>query len=124
MDFLNRANEPALLRKQLVGTAAEFIVVYGRRRVGKTELLVRTYSVCGGIPYYLERFSDDRPLAEHLLTEVFERTGLLRDEAELMLRQSIRDPANHIAVLRSIAHGFNRNSQIMDHRPAVSSRRR
>lgn len=73
---------------------------------------VRAYSVCGGMPYYLERFTDRRPLAEHLLTEVFERTGLLHDEAELMLRQSIRDPANHIAVLRSIAHGHNKNSDI------------
>jgi uncharacterized protein len=73
---------------------------------------VRAYSICGGVPYYLERFTDDRPLAEHLLHEVFERTGLLHDEAELMLRQSIADPANHIAVLRSIAHGHNRNNEI------------
>jgi AAA+ ATPase superfamily predicted ATPase len=73
---------------------------------------VRAYSICGGVPYYLERFTDTRPLAEHLLTEVFERTGLLHDEAELMLRQSITDPANHIAVLRSIAHGHNRNNEI------------
>jgi AAA+ ATPase superfamily predicted ATPase len=75
---------------------------------------VRAYSVCGGMPYYLERFPDTCPLADCLLTEVFERTGLLHDEAELMLRQSIPDPANHIAVLRSIAHGHNRNSQIAD----------
>lgn len=75
---------------------------------------IRAYSVCGGIPYYLERFTDDRPLRDHLLAEVFERTGLLHDEAELMLRQSIADPANHIAVLRSIAHGANRNNQIID----------
>jgi AAA+ ATPase superfamily predicted ATPase len=73
---------------------------------------IRAYSVCGGIPYYLERFTDDRPLTDHLLDEVFERTGLLHDEAELMLRQSIADPANHIAVLRSIAHGHNRNNEI------------
>jgi AAA+ ATPase superfamily predicted ATPase len=73
---------------------------------------VRAFSVCGGIPYYLERFSDDRPLSDHLLTEVFERTGLLHDEAELMLRQSIADPANHSAVLRAIAHGHNRNNDI------------
>lgn len=73
---------------------------------------VRVFSVCGGIPYYLERFSDHRPLAEHLLHEVFEGTGLLSAEAELMLRQSISDPSSHIAVLRSIAHGQNRNSQI------------
>jgi uncharacterized protein len=68
--------------------------------------------VCGDVPYYLERFNDACPLREHLLTEVFERTGLLHDEAELMLRQSIPDPANHIAVLRSIAHGYNRNNEI------------
>ncbi|MCG5219930.1 ATP-binding protein [Streptosporangium sp. KLBMP 9127] len=73
---------------------------------------VRVFSICGGVPYYLERFSDDRPLSEHLLTEVFERTGLLHDEAELMLRQSIPDPTSHIAVLRSIAHGHNRNNDI------------
>lgn len=75
---------------------------------------VRAFSVCGGIPYYLERFTDDRPLRDHLLSEVFERTGLLHDEAELMLRQSIPDPANHIGVLRSIAQGHSRNSQIAD----------
>jgi uncharacterized protein len=46
------------------------------------------------------------------MAEVFRRTGLLHDEAELMLRQSIPDPTNHIAVLRSIADGHNRNSQI------------
>jgi uncharacterized protein len=73
---------------------------------------IRTFAVCGGVPYYLDRFRDDRPLAANLLTEVFQRTGLLHDEAELMLRQSIPDPANHIAVLRSIAHGHNRNNQI------------
>lgn len=73
---------------------------------------VRVFSVCGGIPYYLDRFPDTRSLSDSLLTEVFERTGLLHDEAELMLRQSIPDPSNHIAVLRSIAHGQNRNSQI------------
>lgn len=74
---------------------------------------VRAFAVCGGIPYYLERFTAERPLRDHLLDEVFERTGLLHDEAELMLRQSIPDPANHIAVLRAIAHGQTRNNEIV-----------
>lgn len=73
---------------------------------------VRAYSICGGIPYYLDRFRDDAPLAEHLLTEVLERTGLLHDEAELMLRQSLADPTNHVAVLRAIASGRTRNNEI------------
>jgi uncharacterized protein len=73
---------------------------------------VRAYAICGGVPYYLERFSHARPLSEHVLHEVFQRTGLLHEEAELMLRQSIADPVNHIAVLRAIAHGQNRNHEI------------
>lgn len=73
---------------------------------------VRTFSVCGGIPYYLERFTDDRPLYDHLLGEVFEKTGLLHEEAELVLRQSIPDPGNHIAVVRAIAQGCSRTSEI------------
>lgn len=73
---------------------------------------VRTFSVCGGIPYYLERFTDERTVADNLLQEVFHRTGLLHDEAELLLRQSVADPSNYVAVLRSVAHGHNRNSSI------------
>lgn len=75
---------------------------------------VRTFAVCGGVPYYLDRFRDDRPLGENLRAEVFERTGLLHEEAELMLRQSLPDPTGHISVLRSIAHGHNRNSRISE----------
>jgi AAA+ ATPase superfamily predicted ATPase len=74
---------------------------------------VRAYSICGGIPYYLERFTDRRSIQDNLVREVFQRTGLLHDEAELMLRQSIAAPANHSAVLRSIAHGHNRANAIV-----------
>jgi uncharacterized protein len=91
-------------------TAHEAALFHPRYHV---EDKVRAYSVCGGIPYYLERFPDSRTLGDSLLSEVFERTGLLHDEAELMLRQSIPDPANHIAVLRCIAHGLNRNNEIV-----------
>jgi uncharacterized protein len=82
---------------------------------------VRTYAVCGGIPYYLERFTDDRPLREHLLHEVLLRTGLLHHEAELMLRQSLTDPTNHVAALRAIASGRNRLSQIANHTSLTSA---
>ncbi|GAB3224571.1 ATP-binding protein [Glycomyces halotolerans] len=75
---------------------------------------VRAFSVCGGIPYYLERFDDTAPIAEHLLHEVVSPTGLLHDEAELMLRQSIANPGNHMAVLTAIASGHHRNTTIAD----------
>ncbi|WP_026924398.1 ATP-binding protein [Glycomyces arizonensis] len=75
---------------------------------------IRAFAVCGGIPYYLERFDDSRPLRTHLLQEIISPTGILHSEAELLLRQSITSPENHFAVLGAIAHGYNRNSTIAD----------
>ena len=37
--FVNRVSELALLEKHYRSNRAEFFVLYGRRRVGKTELL-------------------------------------------------------------------------------------
>ncbi len=73
---------------------------------------VRTYAVCGGMPYYLERFDDELPLAENILRQILYRDGLLHEEAELLLRQELSDPHNYSSVLRAIAHGQTRNSQI------------
>lgn len=75
---------------------------------------VRAYAVCGGVPYYLARFPDHRPLTESLFTQVIERSGLLHDEAELIIRQSVADPTNYGSVLRAIAAGHNRNNTIAD----------
>jgi ATPase domain predominantly from Archaea len=44
VEFLNRVSELTLLRQRLGGSRAEFLVVYGRRRVGKTELLAHLAS--------------------------------------------------------------------------------
>ena len=44
MRFLNRASELSMLRRRLSGDSAEFLIVYGRRRVGKTELLTHLAS--------------------------------------------------------------------------------
>jgi hypothetical protein len=75
---------------------------------------VRTYAVCGGMPYYLERFDDSVPLAENILHHILRRDGFLHEEAELLLRQELDDPTLYFSVLRSIANGRTRNSQIAD----------
>lgn len=78
------------------------------------EDLVRTYAVCGGMPYYLERFDDAVPLAQNILRNVLRRDGFLHEEAELLIRQELDDPVQYFSVLRAIANGRNRNSQIAD----------
>jgi len=42
--FLNRSTERELLERRMSSDVAEFLVVYGRRRVGKTELLAHVAS--------------------------------------------------------------------------------
>jgi AAA+ ATPase superfamily predicted ATPase len=73
---------------------------------------IRTYAVCGGMPYYLARFTDDRPLAENILENVLRHDGFLHQEADLLLRQELRDPGQYFSVLEAIARGATRNSQI------------
>lgn len=75
---------------------------------------VRTYAVCGGMPYYLERFDDSVPLADNILRHILYRDGFLHEEAELLLRQELDDPVLYFSVLRAIAGGHTRNSEIAD----------
>jgi len=74
---------------------------------------VRTYAVCGGMPYYLERFDDSVPLAENILRNILYRDGFMHEEAGLLLRQELGDPHNYFSVLRAIAAGRTRNSEIV-----------
>lgn len=73
---------------------------------------VRAYAVCGGMPYYLARFTDERSVADNILRNILHRDGFLHEEADLLLRQELRDPRQYCSVLESIAGGATRNSQI------------
>lgn len=82
---------------------------------------IRTYAVCGGMPYYLARFGDDVALAEHLLRHSLYRDGFLYEEAELLLRQELPEPRNYMAVLRAIAQGQTQSNQIVGRTGLVSA---
>ena len=73
---------------------------------------VRTFAVCGGMPYYLARFTDDRSPADNILHNILYNDGFLHEEADLLLRQELRDPRQYFSVLEAIAQGATRNSQI------------
>lgn len=47
--FLDRERELSLLRERYRSDRAEFLVIYGRRRVGKTELMERFLRECRGV---------------------------------------------------------------------------
>lgn len=39
MKFINRSNELAFIQKEFTSTKSSFIIIYGKRRIGKTELI-------------------------------------------------------------------------------------
>jgi uncharacterized protein len=73
---------------------------------------MRAYAVCGGMPYYLEQFDESLPLDENILRVVLHRSGVLHEEAKLLLYEELPEPQRFFSVLRAIENGANRYNQI------------
>jgi len=67
------------------------------------ERRVAVYAILGGIPAYLEQFSDRYSLRENLEQTVLRRTGLFRTEPFVLIGDLVREPRNYAAVIRAIA---------------------
>lgn len=76
---------------------------------------VRTFAICGGMPYYLAHWDDSVSVADNILRRILNRDGMLHEEAELLLRQELPDPQQYAAILAAIASGSTRNNEIANH---------
>ncbi len=74
--------------------------------------LVRTYSVLGGIPAYLEQFDPDRELLANVEDQLLTKGAFLYEEPEFLLRQELREPATYRGILEAIAGGATRVTDI------------
>lgn len=88
------------------GESAPFVPSYS------AEDKVRTFAVCGGMPYYLATFDDALSVEENILRNILYRDGLLHEEAELLLHQELPDPLNYFSVLEAVARGATRTSEV------------
>lgn len=73
---------------------------------------IRAYAVFGHLPYYLAQIRPERSLADNILDLVLMPDGLLREEARLLLDQELNEASSYFSVLRAIAAGQTRVSQI------------
>src|SRR5215213_92026 len=73
---------------------------------------IAAYAVFGHMPYYLAHVRPDDTLAENILNLVLRRDGLLHEEARLLLEQELREASAYFSILRAIAAGQTRVSQI------------
>jgi len=82
---------------------------------------IRAHAVWGGMPYYLSQLDPEQSLAANILRTTLARDGILREEARLLLFQELPDPRLHFSVLRAIAGGDTRVSQIANRTGLESS---
>jgi AAA+ ATPase superfamily predicted ATPase len=90
------------------------------------EQRVAVYAILGGVPAYLEEFSDDLSLLENLREHLFRETGLFRTDPEYLIGEQVRDLKNYQAILSAIASGAHQTSDIalqanMPHRSNADS---
>jgi hypothetical protein len=76
------------------------------------EQRVAVYAILGGVPAYLEQFSDALPLGDNIKQALFRETGLFRADPDYLIGEQVRDPRNYQAVLSAIAEGARRPADI------------
>ena len=84
--FLNRTHELAQLQRWWDGNQPELITLYGRRQVGKTELLVHFIAGKPALYFYADRqlndLSDDLAVKISILSDVDVRAALIPARGE------------------------------------------
>lgn len=78
------------------------------------EDLVRAYAVVGGIPHYLLQFDPAQSLARNIQQNVLRRGAALYQDAELLVREELRELRVYFSILRAIGGGATRVNRIAD----------
>src|SRR5262249_10952944 len=73
---------------------------------------VRAFALSGGIPYYLLQFDPAKSLEWNIVHRLLQRGAVLYQEAELLMREELKEPRLYFSILRAIADGCTRVSEI------------
>lgn len=73
---------------------------------------IAAYAVFGHMPYYLAHVREQDSLGDNILNLLLQPDGLLHEEARLLLDQELPHASTYFSVLRAIAAGQTRVSQI------------
>ena len=70
------------------------------------------YGLTGGVPKYLELMDPAQSIEDNIRLNFFDSSAYLFEEPANILRREIRDPIFYNAILRAIAAGLKKNSEI------------
>ncbi len=76
---------------------------------------IKAYGCLDGIPLYLKQFDHKLTIYENMENAFFRRDALLYSEAEILLKQEFREPANYFAILKAISFGKTKQNEIVNY---------
>ncbi len=80
---------------------------------GKTRReLIEMYAVTGGVPKYIELFSENGDIYSAIQKSVLNRSGYLYDEPHFLLQQEVSEVGSYFSVIKAIAAGNHKLSAI------------
>ena len=77
-----------------------------------TEKLLQTYGAVGGIPFYLREFNSKKSFIENIQNTFFNKSNILHQEAEILLKEELREPNTYLNILKAIIDGATKLSEI------------
>ncbi len=72
------------------------------------------YSTFGTVPAYLEQVRPDVSVLRNIAELILSRNTYLHNEVEFLLREELREPRDYYVILRAIAQGKRKLSEIMN----------
>jgi hypothetical protein len=73
---------------------------------------VELYSICGGVPKYLDFFRGKGTITDHVQLNILRPSGFLYEEPSFLLSSEVREPINYFSILKTIAAGNHKLLQI------------
>ena len=80
-------------------------------RFSDTDLAI-IYGITGGIPLYMSLMNDDLSVEENIKTNFLMPNSYLFEEPTNLIKQECRDPAQYNSIIKAIATGSSRMSEI------------
>lgn len=81
-----------------------FTTVYANQKLSFTDA-VEQYSITGGVPKYMEFFSDIQPLYDQIKENILSKNGFLYEEPNFLLTDEVQVPTNYFSIIKVIADG-------------------
>lgn len=75
---------------------------------------IRTYSVLGGVPYYLIKFTDGADTLANVKAQILDKNGALYEETDFLLTEELREPDVYKTIVSAVASEATRVTEIAD----------